>query len=162
MTMKIPSPIPGNTSIRNPQSAIRYWLPPLLWMVAIFFFSTDYFSANNTNGLTVRILLWFDPQMSIEHLRQGHYLVRKAAHLTVYAILALLLLRAFRAGSLRRWDWRRALYAFFIVSIYALLDEYHQTFTQSRSGSPDDSFIDMTGGSIALLGAWLWSMWRKA
>ncbi len=169
MKMKTPSPITAHTSIRNlqsalriPHSAFRYWLPPLLWMVAIFLFSTDYFSANNTNGLTVRLLLWFNPAMSIEHLRLGHYLIRKAAHLTVYAILALLLLRAFRAGSALRWDWRWALYAFFIVSLDALLDEYHQSFTQARSGSPYDSLIDMTGGSIALLGAWLVSQWRKA
>jgi VanZ family protein len=38
-----------------------------------------------------------------------------------------------------------------LVIAYALIDEYHQTFVPSRSGSVYDSFIDMAGGLTALL-----------
>jgi VanZ family protein len=35
--------------------------------------------------------------------------------------------------------------------IYALLDEYHQSFVPSRTASIFDSMIDMAGGLTALL-----------
>ena len=87
-----------------------------------------------------------------------HFLVRKAGHFTVYAVLAFLLIRAFRTGSAQRWHWQWALYSFFIVGIYALLDEYHQTFTTSRTGSIYDSLIDLTGGACMLFVLWLLSL----
>ncbi|HWQ34581.1 MAG TPA: VanZ family protein [Blastocatellia bacterium] len=132
-----------------------YWLPPILWMAAIFGFSTDYFSAGHTGGIVESLLRWLSPQISPEQIQTANLIVRKGAHLTVYAILALLLMRAFRAGSSVRWTRRWALFSFFIVSIYALLDEYHQTFTSLRTGTPYDSLIDMTGGALALFGWWL-------
>ena len=139
---------------------LSYWLPPFLWMAAIFVFSTDLFSAGNTGGTMARILRWLYPAISAEALQTAHFLVRKAGHFTVYAVLALLLLRAFRAGSAVRWRRQWGLYTFFIVAIYALLDEYHQTFTTSRSGSLWDSMIDLTGGACMLLVLWLLS-WRR-
>src|SRR6516162_10593753 len=77
-----------------------------------------------------------------------HVLIRKAAHLTEYAILACLLLRALRAGAAVRWPWRWAPLAFVLVALSAGLDEYHQTYTQSRTGAVSDSVLDMTGGLI--------------
>ncbi|HZS05731.1 MAG TPA: VanZ family protein [Blastocatellia bacterium] len=137
-----------------------YWLPPLVWMGAIFVFSTDLFSARNTGGMLVTVLHWLFPEMAFSRIEQIHFLVRKGAHLTAYAILALLLVRAFRAGSAVRWDWRRALYTFFIIGVYALTDEYHQSFTRLRSASPYDSLIDITGGTIALLCLWIVRRWQ--
>lgn len=140
---------------------LSYWLPPFLWMAAIFVFSTDLFSAGNTGGLVTRLMLWIYPTISEEELRTAHFLIRKAGHFTVYAVLAFLLLRAFRAGSGQRWRRQWALYSFFIVGIYALLDEYHQTFTTSRTGSIYDSMIDLTGGACMLFVLWLLSL-RKS
>jgi VanZ family protein len=135
---------------------LSYWLPPVLWMAAIFIFSTDLFSFGNTGGIVAKIILWITPTISDEHLQTAHFLVRKAGHFTVYAVLALLLMRAFRAGGEWRWQW--ALYSFFIVGIYALLDEYHQSFTISRTGSVYDSLIDLTGGACMLFVLWLRSL----
>jgi VanZ family protein len=39
-----------------------------------------------------------------------------------------------------------------LVVLHALMDEYHQSFTQSRSGSLYDSGIDVAGGLIGLIG----------
>jgi VanZ family protein len=137
---------------------LSYWLPPFLWMTAIFIFSTDLFSSGNTGGLVARIIRWLYPAISEANLQTAHFLVRKAGHFTVYAVLALLLIRAFRAATELRWRWHWALYSFFIVGIYALLDEYHQSFTLSRTGSIYDSLIDLTGGASMLLVLWLWSL----
>ncbi|HEX4951204.1 MAG TPA: VanZ family protein [Blastocatellia bacterium] len=137
---------------------LYYWLPPFLWMTAIFIFSTDLFSSGNTGGIVAKIIQWFYPGISEEELQTAHFFVRKAGHFTVYAVLALLLIRAFRAGSELRWRRQWALYSFFIVGIYALLDEYHQTFTSSRTGSIYDSLIDLTGGACMLFVLWLLSL----
>lgn len=137
---------------------LAQWLPPFLWMAAIFIFSTDLFSSGNTGGIVAKVILWFYPTMSEQHLEFAHFLVRKAGHFTVYAVLAFLLIRAFRVGAAQRWRWQWALYSFFIVGIYALLDEYHQTFTTSRTGSIYDSMIDLTGGAFMLLVLWLLSL----
>lgn len=137
---------------------LSYWLPPLLWMAAIFIFSTDLFAAGNTGGTVAKFLLWLYPTISNEGVQTIHFLVRKAGHFTVYAVLAFLLLRAFRAGSVLRWRRQWALYSFFIVGIYALLDEYHQTFTTSRTGSLYDSLIDLIGGACMLFVLWLLSL----
>jgi VanZ family protein len=146
------------------QSILRkflYWLPPFFWMAAIFYFSTDALSSGNTGGILITIVRWLIPDVSGETFGLIHFLVRKAAHFTVYAILALLTFRALRSGAAERWQRRWALWSFLLVSVYALLDEYHQSFTRTRTGTPVDSFIDMTGGAFALMCLWLGSKRKR-
>ena len=137
---------------------LAQWLPPFLWMAAIFVFSTDLFSSGNTGGFVAKIIRGLYPTISEENLQTAHFLVRKAGHFTVYAMLSMLLIRAFRTGSVQRWQWQWTMYSFFIVGIYALLDEFHQSFTTSRTGSIYDSMIDLTGGACMLLVLWLTSL----
>lgn len=144
-----------------PARKLLYWLPPFLWMSAIFVFSTDLFSANHTGGLLAKILYWLVPDLSPGRFEMIHFLIRKAGHFSVYAILAFLLIRAFRYGSIFRWRWKWAFYSLLVVGIYALLDEYHQTFTQQRTGSIYDSLIDFTGGTCMLIVLWLFSLKKR-
>ncbi|MBO0863239.1 MAG: VanZ family protein [Chloracidobacterium sp.] len=143
----------------KPQSAVggrwKYWAPPIIWMSAIFFFSTDIFSGENTGSVLWKIVGAIYPDISHELFDSIHFYIRKSAHFTVYAILALLLFRAFRAGSGALWRWRWALYSLLIVMLYALLDEYHQTFTRHRTPSIYDSLIDTSGAMAALVLLWL-------
>ncbi len=132
-----------------------YWLPPLLWMAVMFVLSTDTFAAEQTGGVLWRVLSGLAPQVTYAQYTLLHFLTRKAAHLTEYAILACLLLRAFRAGAAGAWHWRWALLSFVLVAIHAGLDEYHQAYTQYRTGSVADSVLDMSGGLIALALLWL-------
>ena len=39
-----------------------------------------------------------------------------------------------------------------LIVLHALLDEYHQSFVPSRTGSLYDSGIDIAGGLIGLIG----------
>ena len=136
----------------------RVWRygPVAAWVAVIYFASTANLSASNTSLIIRPLLLWLFPDITPEGLTQAHFLVRKAAHLTEYAILALLAARALlsssNAGRRRYWH----VCAFSLVASTALLDEYHQSFLQSRTGTIYDSLIDMTGGALALLavGAW--------
>jgi VanZ family protein len=144
-----------SSSLLTPRSSLRYWLPPILWMAAIFFFSTDNFSGEKTGGLLYRLFHALLPSLTPEGFAPWHFLIRKAAHFTEYAILAMLLFRAFRSGAVTRWEWRWAIGAWSIVAAYALLDEYHQTWTATRVGSIYDSLTDLAGGTAALLMLWL-------
>lgn len=144
----------ANSALSTQQSKLYYWLPPIIWMAAIFSFSTDAFSGENTGSLFYKIFHALIPSLTPEQFQPIHILIRKAAHFTEYGILALALFRAFRAGALVRWSWRWAVYSLVIVAAYALLDEFHQTFTLTRGGSIYDSLLDFSGGATALLMLW--------
>jgi VanZ like family len=71
-------------------------------------------------------------------------LLRKIAHMSVFAALTLLWLRAL--GGLTG----RALLAAVVISLlYAISDEYHQTFVAGRSGRALDVGIDAIGIAVA-------------
>jgi VanZ family protein len=107
------------------------------------------------------VLLWLFPRISEETLDLTHFFVRKAAHFTEYAILALLAARVFLSSSQQPLRGRWFTSALLLVVLYALSDEYHQTFVPTRTGSIYDSMIDITGGLTALLILALWNK-RKA
>jgi VanZ family protein len=77
-------------------------------------------------------------------------ILKKAAHLIEYGILAFLLWRALSRG--RGATPRSALVTAFVVSVlYAASDEYHQSFVPGRNGTPVDVGIDAIGALVALL-----------
>jgi VanZ family protein len=134
---------------------LKYWGPPIIWMSVIFWFSTDLFSGDNTGSLLWKIVSFVYPGATRELFDSIHFLVRKSGHLTEYAVLALLLFRAFRSGSQERWRLRWALYSLLVAFLYASLDEYHQTFTRRRTASFYDSLIDTSGAVTVLILLWL-------
>jgi VanZ family protein len=139
----------------------RLWRygPLAAWVGFIFLASSASFSASNTSRFIQPLLVWLFPGISEASLLQAHFLVRKAAHFTEYALLALLAARAFLTSTgerLRRGWW---LAAFALVAAVALLDEYHQSFLPSRTGTVYDSLLDMAGGASALA---LTALWRAA
>jgi VanZ family protein len=144
-----------DSAIETPHSALFYFAPPLLWMAVMFYFSTDSFSATNTGSRLEWLLSFLPFQLSASVIEWIHFLIRKAGHFTEYGLLALLWLRAFRSGNAARWQWRWALQAFIVIAVWALLDEWHQSFTVNRTGSIYDSLLDMSGGATALL-LWKW------
>src|SRR5882762_9036144 len=140
----------GSASSSTPQRVWRYG-PLVLWLIVISIFSTAEFSSINTSGFIGPILLWLFPDLSESRLAAIHFLIRKAGHFTEYAILALLARRAFVTSSKafikRRWFELGLL----LVTCYALLDEFHQSFVPSRNASIYDSAIDVAGGLTVLL-----------
>ena len=80
-----------------------------------------------------------------------HFITRKLAHFTEYAVLGFLAARAFRTSAKPAISSRWFLISATLIVTFALLDEYHQTFVPSRTGSIYDSFIDIAGGMTALL-----------
>ena len=93
----------------------------IVWAAVIFMFSS-------IPSLTTGLGTW-------------DLILRKCAHLTEYAILGALLLRA--VG--------RALPAFLIAVAYAATDEVHQHFVRGRHASPVDVLIDSVGIAAGIL-----------
>ena len=104
------------------------WAPSLLIMGVIFFFSSL-------------------PASQIPTFGEWDILFKKAGHATGYALLGLAYYFALppRLSSGFRW-----ILAFFMAILFALSDEFHQSFVQDRSSSIIDVGIDALGAAIAL------------
>src|SRR5437764_13594746 len=85
----------------NSYQFLKYWLPLLIWIVVMFVNSTDLMSAEHTSRFILPILFWLKPGMSPQTILAILVAIRKCAHLTEYAILALLLFRAFNGTANR-------------------------------------------------------------
>ena len=130
----------------------RFWryAPLVIWMAVIFAASTGALSGANTSRVLGPILRWMIPHISEAQIEIAHFILRKAAHFTEYAILALFAARAFVTSShaaLRRLFFQVALT---LVVVFSVTDELHQSLVATRTGSIYDSFIDIAGGLTAL------------
>lgn len=74
--------------------------------------------------------------------------VRKAAHFTAYAILGALLFQVFCFVKDKRL---RALFSVGGAFLYAVSDEFHQSFSPGRSCEFRDMMIDTGGALLAVL-----------
>lgn len=147
------------------QRLFRAFWPLAAWMVLVFVMSTDVGSASHTGIVLVRILRWLDPSITLAGIESAHFLVRKAAHLTEYAVLAILILRALRVAKpmpLSRWSWAAAAMSFFGSAAYAASDEIHQLFVPTRGPSATDVLIDSTGAAIGIAVAFAWYWFRRS
>ena len=127
---------------------LAFWLPPLVWMAAIMWFSGNDFSAENTGSVLKPVLQWLLPRLTAPQIAAIHGLIRKSAHVTEYAVLAALWFVALARE--RRLTPRRAAWLAFLVAVgWAFLDELHQATEPSRTASAMDVAIDATGALVA-------------
>ena len=150
-----------NTKIRR---LVIDWVLLLAWMCLIFAGSTDLMSAEHTSRFLVPFLLWLDPHISFQTIMLVQLIVRKAGHVTEYAILAALLWRVLRHHwpLVRRSFWRPATVALAVAMIFATTDEFHQSFYPSRTATAHDVMIDTMGAIIGLLICWMFVRNRPA
>ena len=123
------------------------WLLLLGWMGLIFMFSADSDSGATSGGILQALVGLFSGVLgpiAPETREWLHLLLRKAAHFTEYAVLALLWTGVLKPGP-RRWLW-----AFLLTTGYAATDEIHQIFVPNRGPSPIDVLIDASGAATAL------------
>ncbi|HEX5177122.1 MAG TPA: VanZ family protein [Chthoniobacteraceae bacterium] len=133
----------------RPSNLLKSWLPVLLWLALMFFDSTDVMSSGHTSRFLIPFLRWLDPEISPAALAQAHLLLRKAAHVTEYAILAALLFRGWR--SVFPAFWRRAAATLLPAMLFAASDEFHQSYVASRSSSLGDVLLDWSGALLGLM-----------
>ena len=110
------------------------WLPAIAVMAIIFVLSAQ-------SGLRV------SEDVAVERP------LRVTGHLLAYATLATCLLVAISWS--RRPRLRHALIAYGITIVYALSDEWHQSFVPDRTGRLDDVVTDAIGALVGLALAWV-------
>ena len=131
-------------------------------MLVIFGWSTDAGSAENTRSVLERLLSSLPIVRDLPHdqILAIDYGIRKAAHITEYAILAVL---AFRAIRQERQSFRDVdVWGVMLLCIgYAATDEFHQTFTKTREGVPADVLYDTFGAMLGVVITLWWQLRRK-
>jgi len=127
-------------------------------MAVIVGFSTDAGSSEHTESWLLPFLKTLAPSATPGQVEALHWLTRRLAHLSEYAILAALWLRALTRG--RGLSPRNAGLMTLAISVaWAALDELHQSFVPSRSASVADVALDTVGALIAVAIAGLG--WRR-
>ena len=106
--------------------ALLLWLPVVVWAAVIFTFSS-------IPSLSTGLGTW-------------DTILRKAAHMTEYAILGALLVRALG----------RELPALLVGVAYAVSDEIHQHFVEGRHASALDVALDSVGVAVGIYLLRLW------
>jgi VanZ family protein len=129
---RIPLPLAGicrpQTSIASAVTrsrAVTLWLPVVLWAAVIF-------AISSIPSLSTGLGTW-------------DTLLRKAAHMSEFAVLGALLYRALG----------REVPALAAGVAYAATDELHQSFVSGRHASVVDVAIDAAGVAAGML-AWFW------
>ena len=102
---------------------INYWLPPIIWMFLIFILSS-----RQSISVADRYII--------------NFLLFKLLHIIEYAILYLLVFRAFNNKKGKKIHY---LMPFIISFSYAAIDEIHQSFVPTREGKIRDVLIDTIG-----------------
>ena len=146
------------------KSLAKYWLPVVLWAFVIFSASGDKKSVHRSSRIIEPVVRWLVPDISDEALWRVVLVVRKGAHLTEYAIFAMLLwwaLRKARQWGEAGWSRQRAWWAWGIAAAFAMTDEFHQVFVPGRQASFWDVLIDSCGAAGGLVLLWRLGRWRK-
>lgn len=111
---------------------ILTWTPVFLWMGVIFTFSS--IPTFPTNGI-----IWWD------------FILKKSAHIIEYGVLFALLFRALNQTKNKQdFNLEFAIYCLTFCILYAISDEYHQSFTPGRTPNIRDVGFDTIGILISL------------
>lgn len=125
---------------KNELKQILFFITAVLWSLLIFWLSSI---PNLQSGLETKYDL----------------VLRKLAHIFVFAVLTFLILNSFSRKSKPF-----ILFAVTAAVIYALTDELHQAGVPNRTGSPRDILIDSVGvylGAATYYYDWLHKILRK-
>ncbi len=91
-------------------SWLQQWGPAFVLMIVIFGFSAT-------------------PEVDLPNFGGMDTVVKKGAHMLGYALLTLAYLRGSSGTAVtRREIWKYALFSLCLAALYAMTDEYHQSF----------------------------------
>ncbi len=111
----------------------------------MFVMSTDAFSSQHTSSVIEPALRFLFPNMAQGEIDTIHFVIRKSAHVGEYFVLGLLLFRAFASGLQRYEAVSLASLSFAVGILFAVSDEFHQSFVSSRHASVLDIGLDSLG-----------------
>ncbi len=152
---------------------LRAWWPAFVWIGIITVESTDALSSNNTGDLLYKLISRLYPNVNLHDVLVLNFIMRKTGHVVGYGILSLLLLRGWRRTLARARAafgrstvglvtyGRTAVLAWLGTVFVASMDEWHQSFIPSRTGTLHDVVLDSTAGLVFLLAAHVWMRGRE-
>ena len=164
---------PDAVELRQKTSGWRQvwvWLPVLVAGMVIAIESTDTFSAANTSSWLRPIFERVFGRFTNHDWGLVNHSLRKTGHFCGYGLVCVTFLRAWllemgRIGELgrRAWRWRSSLLAIGSTAGIASLDEWHQSFLPSRTGTPWDVLLDTCGATVScgLVWALVWQRMRS-
>jgi VanZ family protein len=124
----------------------REWAAALLWVTLIAIESTPWLSSQNTGHALYQLLASVFGPMDSSLVTLVNTALRETGHVTGYGVLSWLLFRAwrasFRSSGVAAWAFTWSVAAFLLTAGVASLDEFHQTFLPSRTGSIHDVYLD--------------------
>ncbi len=131
---------------------LKAWIAAILWLIVIAIESTTYLSAHNTSKILYPLLhLIFG--LNHSQFDTWHFYIRKGGHVVGYAMLSILLFRAWKetlpAHGDPKWTMRWTTIAVLGTALVASLDEWHQSFLPSRTGIWQDAVLDTVAGIAA-------------
>ncbi|WP_434283181.1 VanZ family protein [Clostridium botulinum] len=132
----------------NKSKKLAYFIPSFIWMVVIFTFSNQPGESSNKNNFFVADVLTKGKIDLFKHIDYNflNFLIRKAAHITEYLILFMLLYYAFKKTFYKNLKIKAAI----ITILYACTDEFHQLFIPGREGKVRDVLVDSIGVFIGV------------
>jgi VanZ family protein len=154
-------------------SFLRAWWPALVWIGIICVESTDALSSNHTGDLLYKVVSRLFPNINLHDVLILNMILRKTGHVTGYGILSLLLLRGWRRTLARARATfgrstvglvtfgRTVTLAWLGTVFVASMDEWHQSFIPSRTGTWHDVVLDSTAGLVFLSVAYFWMRIRE-
>ena len=135
---------------------MRAWWPAIVWIGLITLESTDSFSSEHTGSILYALLTRLFGNIDFYKFLVFHHYMRKTGHVVGYGVLSLLLLRAWRATFDYTLLLRAALLSWLGTACVAALDEWHQSYIPSRTGTVWDVALDSVAGVVFLVAAYFW------
>lgn len=129
---------------------LKVWLPSAAWLGVIAIESTNIGSAEHT-GWILYPVFHFLFHVDRARFATWHIVLRKTGHVVGYSILSVLLFRSWRATFPRlssNWCLQWATTALLTTSLVATLDEWHQSFLPSRTGTVHDVILDSSAALV--------------
>ena len=113
-------------------------------MLIIFMLSND--NGIQSSGKSDGIAYFIASKINIINTDDLIFIIRKMAHITEYLILGILLFNVLKDYNII--NTKLVIITIIFCFTYAISDEVHQLFIQSRSGKFSDVLIDTIGSSI--------------
>jgi VanZ family protein len=137
---------------------VRAWWPAAVWICLIALESTDSFSSEHTGNMLYWLLTRVGSHIDFYKFLVFHHYLRKAGHVVGYGMLGLLLLRGWREtfGHAQALLRRTSLLSWLGTAFVASMDEWHQSYIPSRTGTWRDVVLDSAAGFVFLLVAYFW------
>ena len=127
----------------------------VLAMICIFCLSSQ--TATTSRALSNKVvthleqyieaIAWLIPTISEVYLKQPTTWTRKLAHFVIYMVLGLVSYRALP----KRWSVKKKIgFSVGLCFLYAITDEFHQSFVPGRGPQLRDVLIDTIGSSVGI------------